>query len=106
LYDEDEGYGDEDIAGAQPLNTDEVYSSLADGSWNWNNVEKERGDSDSDNVAFDDDDARERMQEDFGEGSWPGNSTPTTMEVDTVLPLPAEDDNLAEIHVEGPAKQN
>ena len=103
--DEDEGYGDEDIAGTQPLSTEDVYTSLGP-SWNWSNVDKERGDSDSDNVAFDDDDARDRMQEDFGDESWPGNSTPATMEVDTVLPLLVEDDNLAEIHVEGSKKHN
>lgn len=101
-YEVDEGYVDEEPA--QPLDDERGYGP----TWNWDGLNNQKGDSDSDNVAFDADDAGNRMLEDFDdEPSWQETtSTPLTVDMETVVPVPADDDDLAEIHVDNHGKQD
>ena len=98
-YDEDEGYGEEDVPEYAPLST------RLEQDWDWSKVDKVKADSDSDNAAFDDDEGRDRLEEDFGDEPWQGGGTPMTVDMETVVPVPAGDDDLAEIHVENHGKQ-
>ena len=96
-YDDDEGYADAD-------DTDAPLTSMSHGgNWNWGNIDRERSENGSDNAGFDHEDLDGRMN-DFDDDFPPGNSTPVhnmDLEMDTVLPEPMHEDELAEIHVGG-----